>query len=157
MRRFQFRLEKVLRFQRQLERHAELRRQEAARELTVAETTLQTTQQRLFQAADSMNIAADRISSAYLREVGFANLLQISDSLHEDQEKVRTARDELSVASQSRARAAAESEALIILKERQWKEHRQVTARELQRQMDETAIRQWIENNSSADSGTEGQ
>ncbi|MBW3543288.1 MAG: flagellar FliJ family protein [Planctomycetes bacterium] len=143
MKRFEFRLERMLKFQRQRERQAELHQQEARLELAVAESQVAAMAERLLETAASISEQTVRPGVQHARPTGFEHLVQVEQTLEAARTRVRAAQGHLDRATQERVGAATEAEALNLLRERSWNEHRKEVNRAQQVKLDDTALRQW--------------
>ncbi len=129
MKRFEFRLDQVLRLKQQRHKLAELRRREAqaARDKALSEAA--NIREQLTRAAVEGSQPAGQAASvaAWMNRARYLAVLE--QSLHAAEANVRAAEKTLQAAAAALAAAAKEEETLVALRDRQWLEHRREAAR----------------------------
>ncbi len=143
MRRFEFRLERVLRLKRQRTRLAELRQQMARLAVEVAEARVAALREALER--DALGLAGKIGRSLPVTEWLRArqHSTRLGRALQAAEEDLRCAGEELEQAAAARARAAAETEALLYLRQRALDAHRDAAERANQAALDELSLRRW--------------
>jgi hypothetical protein len=143
VKRFEFRLERVLKVKQQRQRLAELRQQQARARLDAALAVTVALQGEIRETA-----------AAVARSIG-GNGRQLWMALYERSRilglaleaaevKVRQAEQEFSQADAGRRQIATEVEALLNLRQQQWQGYCQDVARVRQEQLDELGLRRWL-------------
>ncbi|HZT82338.1 MAG TPA: flagellar export protein FliJ [Gemmataceae bacterium] len=143
MKRFQFRLERLLRLKEQRKRQAELAQAQARQALDRARAEVASLLGQLAAAAEECARRVGRPLPAgewLLRQDHVGRLRAALDAAEEG---VRQAERNLAEADARRARAALEVEALTRLRQRQWEAWRRDADRAEQGQADELGMRRW--------------
>lgn len=143
MKRFVFRLENMLKFQRQLEKQAEQRQQQALFELEAARSDVGAIEGQLMQTASYLRSQILSTRSAPLRDSGFRHLERINFALDNARDNVETAEKALLELTHKRAQAASHAKVLEMLRQHKWEAHRLADQRTVQLKLDETAMRMW--------------
>jgi flagellar FliJ protein len=144
MKRFEFRLEQVLKLKKQREWLAEQKARQARMALDAAVAEAASLARQLAQVADSLiarrDQQADPVSwtTRHEQSTRLGQLLQLAEA------RAEQAREVHAEAEQQRARIAIEVEALLTLQRERWQEYRQEVARERQAQLDEMGLRRWL-------------
>lgn len=143
MKRFLFRLERVLKLKQQRERLAELRQQQARQLVEAARAEVSRLTEQLRQTAGALHgkaagpVAADTWIAHYVHSARLGQALE-SAEVH-----VQRALQRLQEAAAQRTKIAQEVEALQHLRDQQWEEHRQDMLRSEQIRLDELGMRRW--------------
>jgi flagellar export protein FliJ len=143
MRRFQFRLERVLKLKEQAERAAELRLKQARVTLEQARAEVVALWGRLTQNAVAL---AGRVGTpvptgswvAY-----YEHSAQLAQALNVAEANAQRALQALQEAAAQRAKIATEVETLKYLRHQQWQEHWAEVARLEQIRLDDLGMRRW--------------
>ncbi len=143
MKRGNFRLEKLLKVRRQIQRQTELQQQLANMELESAFSEVATIQAQLVKAARITGVQAGELIDVGARIQTFQYMDRMNQLQTQAEETASEAEQKLLQADKHRRVATIDAEALNFLHEQQIKQHQQQTARELQNQMDEVAMQQW--------------
>jgi flagellar protein FliJ len=143
VKRFEFRLERVLRLKRQRARLAELNQKRARLAVEAVEARIAALREEL--ARDALGLAA-KIGQAL--PVGAWQSVQVRAArlgrdLLAAETDLRKAAEELERAAATRARAATEEEALLYLRRHAEEAHREAMARAEQVQLDELGLLRW--------------
>lgn len=147
---FQFRLERVLRYRDQQQRQAELRQREAYNLLIEAQQTEAEIQQEFAEASTLKGLGPHG-----MRPVALANALehlgQIDLRLARAQKKVAEAQLAFERAQEERTEATKETEILKTLRSQKKSEHKRKNELEAQAAVDENVMRSWSRSKSPAD------
>ncbi|MBI3462418.1 MAG: flagellar export protein FliJ [Planctomycetes bacterium] len=143
MKRFQFRLQRLVKWKEQRRRQAELAQSQASAELDAAREKVVQLVQRLEETARDLAsevgqpLGPDRLRAfqQYAGAVG-QDLLAAEAGLHRAVQRLQEA-------ERRRARIAVEVEVLACLRQRHWQQYRKETLREQQGRLDELALRRW--------------
>jgi flagellar FliJ protein len=142
MRRFEFRLEPVLRHKRRHEQAAELRLALAAAAEQAARSRVDELRLQLDRLAQEMSAGRTDSAGAWLarfeRSDRLGAALRAAESVLA--ESVRAHEE----AGRLRVRAGIEVEALQTLRTQQWEAHRREEQRHEQARLDETGLRGWV-------------
>ncbi|HZU37498.1 MAG TPA: hypothetical protein VFA18_16375 [Gemmataceae bacterium] len=144
MRRFQFRLERVLKWKQQRERLAELRQQQARVILDAALAQVEQLASQIQQTAADLEQRGVASQSASVWLACYQHTAQLGQALEQAEGKVRQVERQLQQANAARARIATEVESLQLLKRQQWQEHRRQRQRLEQTELDEAGMNQWL-------------
>jgi flagellar biosynthesis chaperone FliJ len=146
VKRFQFRLERVLRLKEQRKRMAELRQQRARLALEAARGKALAIAAELAQTAAVLQgrlgrpVAMDAWLTAYAHSTRLGRALQAAEAEVHDAEKG------LRQADAERTRVATEVEALLHLRREAWEEHSEAARNKEQERLDELGMRRWKAN-----------
>jgi flagellar export protein FliJ len=143
VRRFHFRLERVLHLKRQQEALAEMQLRQAQAALAAAQAEEAALQQRLAQLAQTDEEARQGGEALGLWQTRHEQALALGEQIQAAQQKVARAAAVVHEAHLRRVEAATEVEALTLLRQQQWEEHRDEESRRLQNQLDESVLRRW--------------
>ncbi len=153
MKRFAFRLDRVLKLKEQRQRLAELRQQQARAaveriraEIASLSMQLQATA-TAFELRLKSSITTGSLAGYYERSS------QLGQRIGAAEERLQGALAELATATTARTKITTEVEALLTLRERQWQVHRRDAAAMQQNQLDELALRRWQTAGSEQDLG----
>lgn len=142
MQRFDFRLERVLRFQQQLRRQAELIQRQMAFALERARTETQSLEAQLDDAAMQIRPPESAGEAAAFWR-GHQQAVAISRRVEASQQQTARHERDLIRANHQLTRISADTEALEQLRDQMWRAHRHERQRELQGMFDENAMRAW--------------
>lgn len=143
MKRFQFRLQRVLSLKEQRERLAEARQQQARARLDAARAECNRLEDELARtaaegAARWREVAALGIwQASYERSAALDEMLAAARRLAEEAEK------QLQEADRLRIQASLEVESLRALRAREWEDYRKETSRQRQSNLDELGLQRW--------------
>ncbi len=143
MRRFEFRLERVLKLKKQREWLAELRQKQARVALDAARAEVaflneQVARSAAVLAAGLATAAGDASWLARQQQaLALGPLLELAEA------KARQADGKYQETSAARTQIAAEVEALLHLRGQEWQAHRLAVLRAEQEQLDEVGMRRW--------------
>ena len=143
MKRFQFRLERVLRLKEHRERLAELRQSQAARLVERTQAEVARLEQQLAQAGTAAAGGLERTETLTAWLAQSAYLAELDRELQAAQGRAKQAAQTLSEATARRAQAAREVEALRHLRQRHWLAHQEDRQREEQHLLDELGMQRW--------------
>jgi flagellar export protein FliJ len=146
MKKFQFRLERVLRYHQQRLKQAELRVARAALERDAAKTTVANWQQQIDRACQSKETAGSLINPATRTNLT-AHLEQLGNSLAMARERLKVAEQRFRETDRMRAEITQAVEGLSQLRELRQQEHRDEINRLLQIDIDEIVMRKWSARN----------
>jgi flagellar export protein FliJ len=154
VRKFQFRLESLLKLRRQEEHVAELRQQQAHAQLRAAQRQVRLVKEELERTAQAVagRLAAPVGMSEWLG--GYNRSRQLGQALQAAEQRVREAAARVDEANAARAKVHAEVEALRHLRAQEWLEYRRELARAEQELLDEVGMRRWRKARSSGTFGT---
>jgi flagellar protein FliJ len=143
MKRFEFRLDQVLRLKQQRHKLAELRRREAQATRDRALAEVANVREKLSRAAaEGTSLLGQALSvAAWVNRSRYLDALE--QNLRAVEANVRVAEQALQAAAAALAAAAKEEETFVALRDRQWQEHRREAARHEQHGLDELGMRRW--------------
>jgi flagellar export protein FliJ len=144
MKRFQFRLERVLSLKERHERLAEMRQQQARAQWDAARAECIRIEEELAQTTAS---AAQRLRQAAALGTWQAHYEQaaaLDDLFAAAQRRVVEAEKLLQEANRLRIQASLEVETLRDLRAREWREYREQVARHRQNNLDELGLQRWL-------------
>ncbi len=144
MRRFHFRLERVLTVKKQRERLAEIRQQQARARLEEAKAECRRIEAELARTAASAAAKLREAVSLGTWQAPYEHVARLSDLLTAAQARVSEAQKQLQEADRLRIQAALEVEALVGLRTREWQNYRQEAARQQQNNLDELGLQRWL-------------
>lgn len=142
MKRFQFQLEKLLRYHRQRQKQAELELSRLGLERDQAQAEVR----RIKQAIESACRLSERVGQPIipaLREQSLQHAQQLSESLREAQENLKQADQRFRVAQNHYTAVTQQVEALLHLRSQRWDEHHEEAARLGQIELDDVVMKQW--------------
>lgn len=140
MKRFQFRLESVLRLRRQFDRQAEVQQQRALRTWETAQLEVDQLLERLVQGAAAVEARIGKAIETDCWIARYQDLTQVRLAAEAAEVKASRAQALLEEANRKRRRTAAELESLMILRREKWREHRQEAAKAAQHQLDDAYL-----------------
>ena len=142
MKKFQFSLERLLRFHQQRQKQAELKLRQAALERAAAAAEVDRLQQQITEACQLQEVEGKvidpdtRVNSARLVEFLTRTLTLAQEKLKAADQRFREVREECTKVTQS-------VEAFLHLRAQQRIEHRDETNRQQQIELDEVVMRRW--------------
>lgn len=144
MQRFEFRLERLLKWRKHQERMAELRQQQARVLLDAAVAEVERLTAQIEETAASLDarVQAGGWTSACL--ACYQHTAQLAQGLAQAQKKVVLAERQLQQANAVRAGFAMQVESLEVLRRQQWLEHRRRQQRHEQERLDAAGLSQWL-------------
>jgi len=142
VKKFQFRLERLLRFHQQRQKQAELRLGQAALEREAALAEVDRIQQQIVRACQLNESVGGSIDPS-TRINAVWHVEQLGRVLTAAQEKLKLADQRFREADRERMEITQSVEALLHLRGQQRNEHRDETARQQQIDLDEVVMRQW--------------
>jgi flagellar protein FliJ len=140
MKRFEFRLERLLRLKRQKDRQAESRQLQARRVWEAAQSEVESLLERLMQTAEAVENRIGRTIEADCWTAQFQHMTQVRLAVDAAEVKAKRALEGLEEANRLRRITATEVEALEHLRQEQWREHRQETALAEQHRIDDVYL-----------------
>jgi len=144
VRRFEFRLEQVLKVKQQHERLAELRQQQARFRLEATQAEVAAVQRQIQELAVALDKGIHGAAEQQLWMAHYQRSRVLGQSLTAAEDRVQHAQQELDQADVRRKQLATEVEALLHLRQEQWQAHRQEVARAQQEHLDELGMRRWL-------------
>ncbi len=153
MKRFEFRLERVLNIKKQHDKLALLRQQQARAALDAATAQVAARTEQLGRAAAGVrallgrDVEAAELAAHYQRSAAIGRLLEA------DRAREAQAAAAYQQACRERTRIATEVEVIQTLRDRKWGEYRQELQQYLQDQMDEQGMRRWMAARAERDPG----
>ncbi len=151
MRAFEFRLDTVLRYQERRKKLDELRRQQAAQALARAEDEARRLGTELATVAADLAACVGGADGRTRWESLHAQARWLTDRLGAAEQAVAQARTAFAAAHAAYRKIATQVEALLELRRRAWRAHRDAADREDQERLEELVLRRW----SAAASGDE--
>jgi len=146
VKRFQFRLERVLKLKEQRERLAELRQQQARLAVEKARARVAALQEELTGAATVMRGKMGRATTTGEWLAGADHSARLGKALEAAEADVLKTEQDLRVAAAERTRIATEVEALLHLRKEAWQAHSEETRQAEQERLDELGMRRWKAN-----------
>jgi flagellar export protein FliJ len=143
LRRFHFRLERVLKLKQQRQHLAELREQQARLNLDAAQARARALDEELAQAAQALclQVTGPLSSGAWL--AASAHTAHLSRAMQDAALQVGKAAKAVREAEATRIQRATETEALLHLRLSAWEEHRDEAVGSEQKRLDEEGLRRW--------------
>lgn len=144
MKRFEFRLESVLKWKQRREWLAQLRQRQARAALDKALAIVHGLQNQLTQAAQLFEAALaghDRLASGFEQQQHSVLLGRLLEAAEAD---ARQADRAFQDACKARTQLATEVEALLFLKKQHWDDYRKELAHVQLADMDEMGMRRWL-------------
>lgn len=144
MKRFQFRLQRVLSLKEQRERIAEMRQQQARARWEEARVECAQIEEQLTRTAAS---AAERLRQAAALgtwQAHYERAANLSELLAQAQQRVVQAEKLLQEANRLRIQAALEVETLRDLRAKEWELYRKQAAQQQQNRLDELGLQRWL-------------
>ena len=143
MRRFRFRLERVLRVKRQKEKQAELRTVQARAAVDAARKEVATLCEIMVETAAAIEASVGDQVQPDLWLARQQHAAQIGEAIGQAEQREQQAKRKLREAETARAQIAKETETLVNLRKQQCDQHRVEAARNDQNQIDAVALQRW--------------
>jgi flagellar export protein FliJ len=143
VKRFEFRLEQVLRLRQQRHKAAELRQREAQTAHDSASAEVAKVRERIERASLEGAARFGPATSVVTWVSQSTYLTMLEQNLRAAEANARAAEQSLQAAVAARAAAAKEEETLVALRDRQWQEYKREAARHEQHWLDELGMRRW--------------
>ncbi len=144
MKRFEFRLERVLKLKQQRQRLAELQQQQARARMDAAQAEATALRGQIRETAAALERSIGAASGRQLWTAYYERSRILGQTLEAAEVKVRQAEEEFAQADVRRRQIATEVEALLNLRQQQWQGYCQDVARVQQEQLDELGLRRWL-------------
>jgi flagellar biosynthesis chaperone FliJ len=151
MKRFQFQLEKLLRYHQQRQKQAELLLSRAAREQESAQAAVRELERRI-DLACQLPERVGRSIEPVLREQSLRHAQQLCETLPAVQETLKAAERRFREAQRHHTAVTQQVEALLHLRSQRWQEHLDEAARQQQIALDDVVMKQWSRRALGADS-----
>ena len=142
MKRFQFQLDKLLRYHQQRQKQAELLMSRAAREQEVARAAVRELERRIERACRLPERVGRSIEPA-LREQSLRHAQQLGESLQVSLESLKGAERRFREAQKHYTVVTQQVEALLHLRSQRWQEHLDEATRQQQIELDDVVMKQW--------------
>lgn len=157
VRRFQFRLARVLRYQQQRQRQAEIELRKKAQALQLAQTQRTKIATELQQAIAGLAAVPVPEFQMTLRLNGVRHSSQVEQRLHQAQTDIQQAQQELQAASQHWLQLKRKVAVLDVLFEQQRQEHRKRVQRQDEAELSEMVVQRWSRAQPAAEGERAGQ
>jgi flagellar biosynthesis chaperone FliJ len=144
VRRFEFRLDRVLKVKQQRERLAELRQHQARAAVEAAEARRAAFQEQLQRVATALAGQMGQTVDASFWMAHYRRSAQLTDALRTAEVQIQQATQKWQDACAERTRIATEVEALLYLRRQQWETYSREAQREHQERLDEVGLRGWL-------------
>lgn len=144
MKRFQFRLERVLSVKERRERLAEMRQQQARARWEAARAECAKIEEQL---ADAAAHAAERLQQAAALgtwRAYYERTASLDDLLAAAQRRLIEVENQLQEANRQRIQASLEVEALRDLRAKEWQNYQKQAAQQQQNRLDEIGLQRWL-------------
>lgn len=148
MKRFEFRLARVLKLRKQQQWQAELRQQQARALLDAAQLEVMTLEYQLAQYTATLAAQLGQAVDLGSWIVCYEQSGQIGRALDRAEEKVKEAERKLQEADAFRVQKATEVEALKFLRSQEWQAYHHDMERDRQEQLDELSLHRWMNGHS---------
>lgn len=142
MTRFHFSLEKLLRFHRQRQKQAELIVARASGERDAARGEVERLQREIAAVCQLPERVGGPVEPV-LREQSLRLAEQLSQTLRGATERLKLAEHHFREAQRQRLEVIQEVESLQLLRQQQWREHRDEVAHQQQVELDEIVMTRW--------------
>ncbi len=142
MKKFSFRLERLLHFHQQRQKQAELRMLPLAIERDAANAEVHDITQRIRKACN-LNEVVGRSIDPGARMNAVRHVEQLGRVMQAAEERLKLAEQRFREAEQERTEITQSVEALLHLRRQRQTEHNDETNRQLQIELDEVVMRQW--------------
>ena len=143
MKQFRFRLSRILKYQQQRRRQAELHQQQIQQRLEAAHAQVATIDRRLSDSRGLLDDYLGQPTHSGVWTTSLQHVVRIDHALEQAKQAARQVASELAKADEHRASVTTEEEALQILRRQQWEKHRRKAEQVAQEQIDELAVRKW--------------
>lgn len=144
MKRFHFRLERVLSLKEQRERLAELRQQQARAHLEEAKAECVRIEDEMVRVAAAAAARLRESAGLGTWQAHYEQSAHLAKMLTTAQQRASEAEAALQEANRLRVQASLEVEALRSLRTREWQNYRKETARHKQNNLDELGLQRWL-------------
>ena len=144
MKRFQFRLERVLSEKKRRERLAEIRQQQARMKLEEERAECGRIEEQLSHTTTNAAAKMREAASLGIWQAHYAQAVALGELLEAAQRRADDAEKQLREADRLRIQAALEVETLRLLRAREWQNYRKEAARHQQNILDELGQRRWL-------------
>ena len=142
MKRFQFPLQKLLRYHQQRQKQADLALAHAGRERELAEGEVRRLEGEI-QLACRLSEQVGQPIQLSLREQSLRRVELLNETLCPVKERLKTAERHFREAQMAHTAITQNVEALLHLPSRQWEEHQDEVARRQQMELDDVVMKQW--------------
>lgn len=144
MKRFEFRLERVLKVKQQRQWLVDLQMKRARAKVEAARAEAAVLQNRMRTEAEALAAKIGTVIDPGVWTAHYEVSRVLSLSIDTAEGKVRQATQEFQQIGALRRQIATEVEALLSLRQRDWEIYRQDLLREQQGQLDEIGLRRWL-------------
>jgi flagellar export protein FliJ len=144
MKRFHFRLERVLSVKEQRERLAEIRQQQAQARLEEARAECARIEEQLTRTTANASVKLREAAALGTWQAHYAQAVVLGELLAAGQRQADAAEAQLQEANRLRIQASLEVEALRALRAREWQSYRKEAARQQQNNLDELGLQRWL-------------
>ncbi len=151
MKRFQFQLEKLLRYHQQRQKQAELVLSRIAREHELARAVVQDLERQI-ESACRLPERVGRMIVPALREQSLRHAQQLCETLRGAQESLKAVERRFREAQSQYTAVTQQVEALLHLRSQRWQEHLDEGTRQQQIELDDVVMKQWSRKSLATDS-----
>jgi len=144
MQRFQFGLDKVLKFKERREWLAQIRQKQKAAAVQAAQAVEGELQDQLNLTCLRLQEKLGKPQDATMWMAVYAQSVRLEQALQSAKQKVEVASQELDEAAALRKQAAIEVEMLLSLRQKKWQEYRGDCQKAAQAQLDDMGLQRWI-------------
>lgn len=144
MKRFQFRLERVLALKEQRERLAEIRQQQARARWEEARAECDRIEEQLARMAAKTAEKLREAATLGTWQAHYVQATHLDILLTAAQRRLDEAEKLLQEMNRLRIQAAQEVETLRLLRAKEWQEYRKDAARQQQNKLDELGLQRWL-------------
>ncbi len=144
MKRFHFRLERVLALKEQRERLAEVRQQQARARWEEARAECARIEEQMTRTAASAAARLREAAALGTWQIPYEQTMALGERLNAARRQADEAEKLLQEADRLRIQASLEAEALRALRAREWQNYRREAARQQQNNLDELGLQRWL-------------
>ena len=144
MKRFEFRLERILQMKKKLERLAELDQQRARAEFEAATARIVLAEERVSEAGSGGLEALRKSAALGSWQTRYELVASLEQEVTTAREHANHSQQLLLVAQLARTRIATEVEVLDRLRQDQFRTHREEVSRREYEQLDDVGLRRWL-------------
>lgn len=144
MKRFQFRLERVLALKEQHERLAEMRQQQARTRWEEARAECSRIEEQLARTAAQTAVRLREAAALGTWQAHYEQATHLDELLTAAQRRLDEAEKQLQEMNRLRIQAAQEVETLRHLRAKEWQDYRKEAARQQQNKLDELGLQRWL-------------
>jgi flagellar export protein FliJ len=144
MKRFHFRLERVLSVKKQREKLAEMRQQQARAQWEEAKAECTRLEEELLRNAVESAARLRQAAALGTWQAHYERAAMLEQSLRVAQRRADEAEARLQEANRLRIQASLEVEALLTLRTREWETYRRDAERRRQNDLDEVGMQRWL-------------